>query len=53
MDVSARVGIVVGVWLQVTCGILVRGARAELTGDALDAVLRALGANRSRVESDA
>jgi AcrR family transcriptional regulator len=52
-DVELAVDIVVGVWLQVTRSVLARGARAELTEDALDAVLRALGATRPRAGRDA
>ena len=42
-DVELAADIVVGIWLQVARGILKRGARSELTSQALEAVLRALG----------
>jgi hypothetical protein len=42
-DAELAADIVIGIWLQVTRGILERGARPELTRQALDAVLRALG----------
>ena len=43
-DAELAVDIVIGIWLQVTRGILERGARPELAGQAVGAVLRALGA---------
>ena len=43
-DVELAADIVMGIWLQVTRGILERGARHDLTRDALEAMLRALGA---------
>ena len=46
-DVELAADIVIGIWLQVTRGILERGARPELTRQAVEAVLRALGARRS------
>ena len=42
-DVELAADIVMGIWLQVARGILKRGARPELTSQALEAVLRALG----------
>ena len=46
-DVELAVDIVMGIWLQVTRSYLERGPRPDLTRQALDAVLRALGAVRS------
>ena len=46
-DVELAADIVIGIWLQVTRGILERGAQRELTSQAVEAVLRALGARRS------
>ena len=43
-DVELAADIVIGIWLQVTRGSLERRASPELTRQALDAVLRALGA---------
>jgi AcrR family transcriptional regulator len=45
-DAELAVDIVMGIWLQVTRGILDRGARPELTPQTVEAVLRALGASR-------
>jgi AcrR family transcriptional regulator len=45
-DVELAVDIVIGIWLQVTRGILDRGARPELTRQTVEAVLRSLGASR-------
>jgi AcrR family transcriptional regulator len=45
-DVELAADIVIGIWLQVTLGILERGARPELTRQALEAVLRALGVSQ-------
>ena len=45
-DAELAVDIVVGIWLQVTRGILERGARPKLTRQAVEAVLRALGASQ-------
>jgi AcrR family transcriptional regulator len=42
-DVELAADIVMGIWLQVARGILRRGARPELTRQAVEAVLRALG----------
>ena len=42
-DVELAADIVIGVWLQVTRGSLERRAAPDLTRQALDAVLRALG----------
>ena len=42
-DVELAADIVIGIWLQVTRGILERGARPELTRQAVEAALRALG----------
>ena len=42
-DVELAADIVMGIWLQVARGILERGARPELTRQAVEAVLRALG----------
>jgi len=47
-DADLAVDIVIGVWLQVTRGILERHAGPELISQALDAVLRALGVRRHR-----
>jgi AcrR family transcriptional regulator len=43
-DVELAADIVIGIWMQVTRGTLERGARPKLTRQALEAVLRALGA---------
>jgi len=43
-DIGLAADIVIGIWLQVTRGILERGAHRELTSQAAAAVLRALGA---------
>jgi AcrR family transcriptional regulator len=43
-DPELAADIVMGIWLQVTRGILERGAQPELTRHAVEAVLRALGA---------
>jgi AcrR family transcriptional regulator len=42
-DVELAADIVMGIWLQVARGILERGAPPELTRQAVEAVLRALG----------
>ena len=42
-DAALAADIVIGIWLQVTRGILERGAKPESTSQALDATLRALG----------
>ena len=42
-DAELAADIVMGIWLQVARGILKRGARPELTRQAVEAVLRALG----------
>ena len=42
-DAELAADIVIGIWLQVTRGILERGAKPESTSQALDATLRALG----------
>jgi AcrR family transcriptional regulator len=42
-DAELAADIVIGIWLQVTRGILERGARPKLTRQTLEAVLRALG----------
>ena len=47
-DVELAADIVVGIWLQVTRGTLQRRAAPDLIGQALDAVLRALGASPAR-----
>ena len=44
-DVELAADIVIGIWLQVTRGSLERRAPPDLTRQALDAVLRALGAS--------
>ena len=44
-DVELAADIVIGVWLQITLGSLARRAPPGLTRQALDAVLRALGAS--------
>jgi AcrR family transcriptional regulator len=44
-DVELAADIVIGIWLQVTRGSLERRAAPDLTRQALDAVLRALGCN--------
>ena len=44
-DVELAADIVIGVWLQVTRGMLARRAGPDLTRQALAAVLRALGAS--------
>ena len=44
-DVELAADIVIGIWLQVTRGSLERRAEPDLTRQALDAVLRALGCN--------
>ncbi|BCH21571.1 TetR family transcriptional regulator [Mesorhizobium sp. L-8-3] len=43
-DVEMGADIVLGIWLQVTRGILERGARTELTRQAVEAALRSIGA---------
>ena len=43
-DVELAADIVIGIWIQVTRGILERGARPELINQANEAVLRAIGA---------
>ena len=47
-DEELAADIVIGIWLQVTRGMLERRAPPELARQALDAVLRALGAMQSR-----
>ena len=47
-DPELAADIVIGTWLQVARGVLERGARPELTRQAIEAVLRALGATRSK-----
>ena len=47
-DVELAADIVIGIWLQVARGILERGAGPELKPQALEAVLRALGASREK-----
>ena len=47
-DVELAADIVIGIWLQVTRGTLERRATPDLTRQALDAVLRALGATQPR-----
>jgi AcrR family transcriptional regulator len=47
-DVELAADIVMGIWLQVTRGSLERRTSPELTRQALDAVLRALGATQLR-----
>ncbi|GLS36811.1 TetR family transcriptional regulator [Mesorhizobium tianshanense] len=42
-DVELAADIVIGIWLEVTRGIIARGSRPETTSQALDATLRALG----------
>ncbi len=46
-DPELAVDIVIGIWLQVTRGILDRGAQPELTRQAVKAVRRALGVSLS------
>lgn len=46
-DAELAVDIVIGIWLQVTRGILERGALPELTGQTVKAVLRAIGSSQS------
>ena len=43
-DVELAADIVIGIWIQVTRGILERGAQPELISQANEAVLRAIGA---------
>ncbi|MBZ9798461.1 TetR/AcrR family transcriptional regulator [Mesorhizobium sp. ES1-4] len=50
-DVDLAVDIVMGIWLQVTRGILDRGARPDLTQQTVESALRALGASRSDQEN--
>ena len=45
-DVDLAADIVIGIWLQVTRGILERGARPEATRQTLEAVFRALGVSQ-------
>jgi AcrR family transcriptional regulator len=52
-DAELAVDIVMGIWLQVTRGILERGTRPELTRQAVEAVLGALGATRATSSSNA
>jgi AcrR family transcriptional regulator len=47
-DVELAADIVMGIWLQVTRGTIQRRATPDLAGQALDAVLRALGASPAR-----
>ena len=47
-DVELAADIVIGIWIQVTRGILERGARPELINQANEAVLRAIGAMEAR-----
>ena len=47
-DVELSADIVIGIWLQVTRGSLERRATPDLTRQALDAVLRALGVPQPR-----
>jgi hypothetical protein len=44
-DEELAADIVIGIWLQVTCGTIEGRATPDLTRQALDAVLRALGAS--------
>jgi hypothetical protein len=48
-DVDLAADIVIGIWLQVTRGSLERHNSPELTRQALDAVLRALGVTQPRI----
>jgi hypothetical protein len=48
-DVELAADLVIGIWLQVTRGSLERHTSPELTGQALDAVLRALGVTQPRI----
>ncbi len=50
-DVELAADIVMGIWLQVARGILARGARPELTRQAVEAVLRALGVSQSKQQN--
>ena len=50
-DPELAVDVVIGIWLQVTRGILERGARPELTRQAVETVLRALGAIQSKQQA--
>ncbi|TPI77694.1 MULTISPECIES: TetR/AcrR family transcriptional regulator [unclassified Mesorhizobium] len=50
-DAELAVDIVMGIWLQVTRGILDRGTRPEVTQQTVESVLRALGASRSDQEN--
>ena len=50
-DVELAADIVMGIWLQVARGILARGARPELTRQAVEAVLRALGVSQSKEQN--
>lgn len=47
-DVDLAADIVIGIWLQVTRGILERGARPDVACQVLEAVLRALGVSRKK-----
>jgi AcrR family transcriptional regulator len=47
-DAELAADIVIGIWLQATRGTLERRAIPDLTRQALDAVLRALGVTQSR-----
>ncbi|CAH2406839.1 hypothetical protein [Mesorhizobium ventifaucium] len=42
-DVELAADIAIGIWLEVTRGIIARGPRPGTTSQALDATLRALG----------
>ena len=44
-DSELATDIVIGIWLQVTRGMLERGARPELKRQTVEAVLRAIGAS--------
>lgn len=50
-DPELAVDVVIGIWLQVTRGILERGSQPELTRQAVEAVLRALGALQSKQQN--
>lgn len=52
VDADLAAEIVMGIWLQVTRGILERGVRSDLPRDALDAALRAIGATPLEVTQD-
>ncbi|RUW86112.1 TetR/AcrR family transcriptional regulator [Mesorhizobium sp. M1E.F.Ca.ET.063.01.1.1] len=52
-DLDLAVDVVMGIWLQVTRGVLERGTRPGLTRQAVEAVLAALGVTETTVSAKA